>query len=165
MNVIMYADEAELCFEVSPEAVVRRLLERPDTARETAAAREVYGRIPGVECVWTGRRLRPQSLAIDHVLPFSLWRNNDLWNLLPADRVVNERKSDRLPARGLLLARRGAILHCWEASRAAFPRRFESEATHQTGEPRPRPATLFEVLLESVEVTALQRGCQRWTPG
>ena len=57
------------------------------------------------------------------MLPFSLWRSNALWNLLPADTGVNGSKSDRLPERKLLLARRDAVIGCWEVARDKRPLR------------------------------------------
>ncbi|XHX78510.1 MAG: hypothetical protein RBJ76_00795 [Stenomitos frigidus ULC029] len=40
-------------------------------------------------CVWSGKRLTERSLAIDHCFPWSAWACDDLWHLLPSDRVVN----------------------------------------------------------------------------
>lgn len=37
---------------------------------------------------------RIAGFAIDHVIPFALWHNNDIWNLLPAAPAVNTQKSD-----------------------------------------------------------------------
>ncbi len=149
--------------EVPREAVLARLLVAPLPEREVAAAREIF-ETGEVECVWTGRRLSKKTLAIDHVLPFSLWRNNDLWNLLPADAVINRQKSDRLPTRALLRERRPAIVSCWERAENRYPRRFRAEAAAQTGEDRPRHERLFQVMAESVETTALSRACERWAP-
>ena len=67
-------------------------------------------------------------------------------------------------AEALLLKRRPAILACWELTRAALPHRFLAEAAAQTGRADPTLASLFDVLLESVEITALQRGAERWAP-
>jgi hypothetical protein len=64
-----------------------------------------------VLCVWTGQRLQPTTLDIDHCLPWAAWPCSDLWNLLPAHRRVNQHlKRDRLPSVGALQrAREG----CW----------------------------------------------------
>ncbi|MFD2825282.1 HNH endonuclease domain-containing protein [Leeuwenhoekiella polynyae] len=40
-------------------------------------------------------RTRINSNAIDHVIPSSICKNNDLWNLLPAARNVNAAKAIR----------------------------------------------------------------------
>ena len=148
---------------IRPDAAIAQLLVSPDPERETDAAREIFGKSPRLECVWSGQELG-RRFVIDHVLPFSLWRNNDLWNLLPADEKVNGRKSDRLPTRQLLQRRRDAIYACWDTSLSVMPERFQSEAAAQTGSSELRLPELFDVLAESVEVTALQRGCERWEP-
>jgi len=150
--------------DVRKDVVIARLLTVPTVERETAAARQVFATRSDVECVWTGRLLKPGSMAIDHVLPYSLWRNNDLWNLLPSHSQVNGQKSDKLPMREVLVKRRDYVLWCWTQSREGFPRRFDAEAKAQVGEPRLSLPRLFDVMAEAIEVTALQRGVQRWAP-
>nr|WP_225914070.1 HNH endonuclease domain-containing protein [Leptolyngbya ohadii] len=61
-------------------------------------------------CVWSGKRLTEKSLDIDHCFPWSAWACDDLWNLMPADRRVNQhQKRDRLVA-ALRVAARGGRL-------------------------------------------------------
>jgi hypothetical protein len=144
--------------------VLNHLCVDPLPERDTRAVRLVYERKEPLRCVWTDASIRRRELAIDHVLPFSLWRNNDLWNLLPTRASVNAGKSDDLPERGFLRRRRDAVVECWEATREAYPERFSSEARALTGARRWDVGVLFDVLVESVEVTALQRACRRWVP-
>ena len=59
--------------------------------RDLAARRIAAGQ--RVDCAWTGRALRPGAVQVDHCLPWSVWTCNDLWNLLPASREANQRKS------------------------------------------------------------------------
>jgi SAM-dependent methyltransferase len=160
---------AEMCSrlsrnEVSREMVIQILLREPDAKREMAAARKVYDALPDKVCVWSDRRLLRDRFEVDHAIPFSLWRNNDLWNLLPTARTVNSRKRDRLPTRPLVRRRRDVILDYWQATRQAFPRRFESESLILTGHDESTLGHLFDVFSECLEVTALQRGCERWEP-
>lgn len=147
---------------VEPARVVGVLLSGPDPAREQAVARELFAARPDLRCVWSDAPLRAGNLDIDHVIPFALWRNNDLWNLLPADRKVNGRKSDALPSAGLLRRRRDAILRCWEVGRTAMGPRFRREADALVGRPTWDPPALFDVVTECVEVTALQTGSLRF---
>lgn len=65
-----------------------------------------------VHSVWSGKLL--YSYDIDHCLPFSYWPNNDLWNLLPASREENRKKSDRLPSQSRLHASRSQITDWWQ---------------------------------------------------
>jgi len=149
------------------ESVLRRalgvLLTPALPEREVGHARKVFASLPERQCVWTGRALG-SAFEVDHVIPFSLWHNNELWNLLPASRAANSQKRDRLPARRLLVDRRSAILDAWGALHESLPRRFEVELSHLTGHESLDLDAGFESLCEAVEVTAIQRSCPRWSP-
>ena len=155
--------------DVPLERVVERLLVRPDLEREQGDAREAYKAARGLSCVWTGKPLTAARFEVDHVLPYSLWRNNDLWNLLPAHPQVNREKRDLIPTTELLRRRESAIVECWEITRARMPVRFANEARAQVGGvgsgAEVELGRLFERLVESAEVTAVQRACPRWQPG
>jgi SAM-dependent methyltransferase len=70
-----------------------------------------------LHCVWTGRALAQDSLDIDHLFPWSAWPCGDLWNLLPAHRLVNQRlKRDRLPAASTLAQAEERIHSWWQAA-------------------------------------------------
>jgi SAM-dependent methyltransferase len=82
-----------------------------------------------VYCVWTGKRL-DKVFDVDHCLPFAYWPNNDLWNLMPSDPKINNRKSGKLPAAQVLEAAEDRILSWWEAAyrTPGFESRFQDEA-------------------------------------
>jgi len=88
---------------------------------DTSQAREIYEKIAGhgvdLRCVWSGRTLDQASLEIDHIIPFSLIPNNDLWNLIPCHKTINTRKGDRIPCPVLLAARAGVLLDYWAVAR------------------------------------------------
>lgn len=147
--------------------VLPLLLARPAPERTTALAREIYLKAGVDRCAWSDRRIS-QRFAVDHVIPFSLWGNNDLWNLLPVDARLNVQKSDKLPTAGLINSRRSAIVHNWQALRDAAPVAFDRQAAHLLGRPLGGPLEwendLIASLREAVELTALQRGVERWAP-
>ena len=163
--ILRWAEESEKISrgEVKASQVIDRLLIAPTEERDILAARQIYQRIPDKECVWTGRSLG-RSFEVDHVLPFALWRNNQLWNLLPASAQANHLKRDNLPSVALLKRRREAVLHYWEIMSREIPTRFEMEANRLAGCPKLDFPRTFTALLEAVEVTALQRGCRQWEP-
>jgi hypothetical protein len=148
---------------VSPSVVIDRLLRTPAYERNVDDARRAYRDLDSKECVWTGKTLG-RNFDVDHVLPFSLWRNNDLWNLLPADPRINRNKRDSLPTHNLLRRRREAIMNYWSVLHQSNPVRFEHEISRLAGTRHFDLSNSFNVMLESVEVTALQRGCLRWEP-
>jgi hypothetical protein len=60
----------------------------------------------GFTCPWTLKHLtQPQHYDLDHLLPLSIYPVNELWNLVPVDRVFNQHtKRDRVPDAGRLAA-------------------------------------------------------------
>jgi len=85
-------------------------------------------------CVWTGKKLKDETLDIDHCFPWSAWPCGDLWNLLPAHRSVNQnQKSDRLPSAERLTSAKEIIVDWWTAGyvqnvNALIGQRFITEA-------------------------------------
>lgn len=146
--------------EVPVGAILDRLVVRPDPDRETQAARQVFAQTSDLACVWTGKRLT--VFDVDHVLPYSLWHNNDLWNLLPAAPAVNAKKRDRIPTRALLAASQARIFRYWDVLQAQFPQRFGREAERLLGTQHRGHAELLGAVSEAAETTALQRGVERF---
>ena len=88
-----------------------------------------------LHCVWSGKRLSADSLDVDHCLPWSAWPCGDLWNLVPADRRVNQHgKRDCLPSADALRAATGPIEAWWSA---AYLRPVDAPTTPRPGT-RPR---------------------------
>jgi hypothetical protein len=139
------------------------LLRVPVHDRYVHDAKKLYEGLSSKECVWSGTPLH-RNFEVDHVIPFSLWRNNDLWNLLPAAAAVNRKKKDSLPSNALLKRRRDVILGYWDLLWKDNPVRFEHEVCKFSGLHKPDLAHTFSVMLEAVEVTALQRDWHRWDP-
>ena len=152
---------------ISASDVIPMLLARPEVERVTRIARDVFDQHRVSECTWSGKRLTA-AYAVDHVIPFALWGNNDLWNLVPTDAKVNLNKSDKLPTSQLLVERRPAISQAWDTLRDQLPMVFDVQATHLLGEQLPAIGRwhdiLFARLREAIEVTAAQRGVERWEP-
>ncbi len=105
-----------------------------DTALPRAQAIAMMQTGQTLHCVWSGRRLEPATLDIDHCMPWAAWPCGDLWNLLPAHRRVNQHaKRDRLPADALLRRVADPIREWWrraylDESRPLLGQRFVGEA-------------------------------------
>ena len=112
--------------------VLPLLLARPAPERTTLLARQIYLGAGVDRCTWSGRVI-DRRFAVDHVIPFSLWGNNDLWNLLPVDARLNGQKSDKLPTAALIQDSRAAIVQSWQVLRDAAPGAFDRQATHLLG--------------------------------
>ena len=145
--------------------VLPLLLAKPEPERATALARQAFEQAGLNRCTWSGKTLR-REFVVDHAIAFSLWGNNDLWNLLQVDCKVNGLKSDKLPSAKLLVERKYAILEDWEVLRDAMPDVFDRQASHllgfKTQVTGARTRELFSRFKEAIEVTALQRGVERW---
>lgn len=146
--------------------VLPLLLAKPEASRSTQLARDAYLAAGVRACTWSQRALKG-AFDIDHVIPFALWGNNDLWNLVPADPKVNLIKSDRLPAAELLEISKPKIVTCWEVLRNRLPTTFDRQAEALTGESLTKAGAwterLFARFREAIEITALQRGVERWS--
>jgi SAM-dependent methyltransferase len=113
-----------------------RALVWSDPTRDVVSAKRAATNLLQIEnlfCVWSGRKLSAATLDIDHCFPWSAWPCGDLWNLMPAHREINSKKSDLLPSAGKIRAAQERILAWWEsgynpAKNNATAERFFSEA-------------------------------------
>ncbi|QSZ42833.1 hypothetical protein GJV85_12175 [Sulfurimonas aquatica] len=94
--------------------------------RETTSIRKILGQEK--ECIWSGKELKGKNYDVDHVLPFSVWFNNDLWNMLPTDRILNQQKKKaKIPTRKLIEKRADIIMNYWNDYQRAMPLLFKSQ--------------------------------------
>ena len=94
--------------------------------RDTSTIRNYLG--TENECVWSGKPLRTNNYDVDHVLPYSIWFNNDLWNMLPTDRVINQKqKKAKIPTPELITKRSDVIKSYWEQYLQQWPVQFKGQ--------------------------------------
>ncbi|MFW5955720.1 MAG: HNH endonuclease domain-containing protein, partial [Rhodothermales bacterium] len=153
------------------DAVLALLLPADDADRDVAVARAAFDRRREessdgrIECVWSGQRVA--RFDVDHAIPFALWGNNDLWNLLPAARAINNAKRTKLPERFLIERRHDAIVEAWEmlyeSERGLFLAHAGSFTGHSWGDfGRREEEELFSTFKDAVEYTARNRVAERW---
>lgn len=151
---------------VRASTVIDCLLTIPDPARNVNDARGYYSNLGERVCVWSGSPLSDGRFDIDHAMPFSLWRNNELWNLFPADPAINSDKSDKLPTYGILKRRREPIIDYWRGLNDVLGEQFSRGAQTLLGRDSFNPSNwengLFARFVEAFEITAAQRGAPRW---
>lgn len=151
---------------IKPSEVIDLLLITPLEERDVNDIRGFYLKEKNKECAWTGEKI-VIHFEIDHVIPFSLWHNNDLWNLLPCSSRINREKRDMLPSRNLLVKRKDIIIHYWRLNHSFNQKRFFYEINHLLGKSINNYSweiNLFDYLKEAIEITALQRSVLRWNP-
>lgn len=114
---------------INTSQVLNEVLKSPVTQREIGATKKLYREIIEKEgslfCVWTGKRLT--SYDIDHLIPFSIWKNNELWNLMPSDSRINKAKLDKIPSPTLLEDQSELILNYWRSVLQQYEKRFTKE--------------------------------------
>ena len=125
---------AEFSFNASRKSlplhnILEGLLESPVKERDSEASKGLFDsllkKMGETECVWTNERT--EKIEVDHVIPFAIWKNNDLWNLLPAIPKINNNKRDKIPTPGLIERRKEIILHYWDLLDQSFESRFQKE--------------------------------------
>ena len=84
-----------------------------------------------IECVWTGKKTK--VFDVDHVIPYSVWFNNDLWNMLPTDSQINKKKKDCIPHPQLVRKREEALVYYWREYQRAFPKKFSYQLNKALG--------------------------------
>ncbi|MBS1658075.1 MAG: hypothetical protein JST18_08270 [Bacteroidetes bacterium] len=114
---------------LSVDKVLNEVLKSPITQRDVEESKKLYNNIltneGKVHCVWTGKPI--ESFDVDHLIPFSIWKNNDLWNLLPAQATINNQKRNKIPAVALIEKQKGLIVHYWELMNQHQQDRFGKE--------------------------------------
>ncbi|RUO75335.1 HNH endonuclease domain-containing protein [Idiomarina seosinensis] len=140
------------------------LLESSNVARDQSVASKYYKQQSNLCCVWTDEQISAKTLAVDHVLPFSLWFSNDLWNLQPSFKAVNSRKGDKVPLPELLQQRKDPLLDNWRYLYECEPTQFKSEVTRTIGrfEQRNWREQLFSHLLQTAEIAVNARQLPAW---
>lgn len=152
---------------LSIEKVVSEVLKSPITERDVAESKQIFKSILKKEgkvyCVWTGKPIT--SYDVDHMIPFSVWKNNDLWNLLPSDARTNNQKRDKIPSIELIERRKDLIFHYWDLLNENQPQRFQKEIQvsllgNNTSCAWKEPA--FEHLRGSCNYLITNRGYAEW---
>lgn len=117
---LMQAYSASFGKQASYDDLMRALI-WIEPERDTALVRSIVqgflNRGDPLFCVWSGKKLLIDNCDIDHCFPFSAWPCGDLWNLLPANRTVNQRlKGDKLVTPSTLEHAKDRLLEWWYAA-------------------------------------------------
>lgn len=115
--------------ELPVEKVLGSLFQSPISERDSKASKDLFDKMlkdkGETACVWTGSKT--DKIEVDHIIPFAIWKNNDLWNLLPSLPKINNLKRDKIPTPRLIESQKSVILHYWELLNESFNTRFQKE--------------------------------------
>ena len=147
--------------------IISRLLIEPITDRDVKESKQYFSNLISqsgkIQCVWSGKDL--QQFDVDHVLPFSIWRNNDLWNLLPSSKKINNQKRDRIPTPSMIQDCRVRIIDNWNLLYSKNQSRFTNEIEagllgHPVATGWQKEA--LSKLQENAEYLIKKRGYEEW---
>jgi 5-methylcytosine-specific restriction endonuclease McrA len=97
-----YYEWARFLERINEESVVVRLLDKIDESAKRnnlSAYRQIlYDEFEYKNCFYCGKPLRSDKIDVDHFIPWSFIKDDNLWNLVLACPSCNRRKSDKLPA-------------------------------------------------------------------
>lgn len=145
------------------------ILRDPVTERDSQISKNMYNVALAnhgkVKCVWTGQELF--KFEVDHIIPFSVWKNNDLWNLLPSNSKINKEKLDKIPSPALIERSKYLIIDYWKNIKSEFPVRFKKEIIvsilgSELNEDWPNNA--IDKLKETCNFLINTRGFEEWNP-
>jgi len=117
-----------------------------------------------IRCIWTGVRLSGRY-HIDHAVPFSLWQNNNLWNLVPVKASINLSKSDKIPSPKLIDESSDRIKEVWRLYSGKFGTQFEEEIYEGLGTGLDNNMDdAIHALMNKSEYLIEKRGFQKFEP-
>ena len=73
-----------------------------------------------VHCIYSGVVLSPESIALDHFIPWSFVAHDGLWNLVPANPSANSSKRDGVPDQSYLASFHALQTHGLLVARPLF---------------------------------------------
>lgn len=96
-----YYEWARFLERVNEEAVATKLLDKIDESAKRnnlSVYRQIlYDEFESKNCFYCGRPLQPDKIDVDHFIPWSFIKDDNLWNLVLSCPTCNRRKNDRLP--------------------------------------------------------------------
>jgi len=149
---------------VSKEHILSVLSRSVDIPRDISQVRNVLKSAESerLKCIWTGTRLN-NNFHIDHAIPYSLWQNNNLWNLLPVKSHINLSKSDRIPAPSLIEDSAERIKEVWRLYAHSYGQQFSKEIYEGLGvQPKQGLDSAIEALMYKSSYLIEKRGFQEF---
>ncbi len=80
-----------------PNKLIKPALRSSLTQQRTQFWDIVLKELGSVKCIYTGKNLTIGNYAVEHFIPYNFVSHNLIWNLIPADKIFNSSKSDKLP--------------------------------------------------------------------
>ena len=98
---VNYYEWAKFLEKVNEESISTRILNKIDESSKRSNLsiyRDIlYKEFESKNCFYCGKRLKPEQIHVDHFIPWSFIKDDNLWNLVLSCPACNMKKSDRLP--------------------------------------------------------------------
>ena len=129
--IMRWADFNRALNGITLESSLDRLqVSLDDAERSTYLVRSLW-QDENPHCVWSGAELA--RFDVDHLIPYSVRRRNELWNLFPTSPSLNRQKSDAAPTLKTLRDARARIIAAWSHLHRHLGIRFEREVRFGLG--------------------------------
>lgn len=98
--------------------ILKTIANYPVEERDIEDSKRFYDYLKGknvtLRSVWSNKKITSvNERVLDHLIPFSVWKNNDLWNILPSLKTENSQKSDKIPDPVFLVSQKEIIIEYW----------------------------------------------------
>jgi hypothetical protein len=80
-----------------PNKLIKPAVRNNLNAQRTKFWDVVVNELGSVDCIYTGKKLTVGDYAVEHFIPYNFVSHDLIWNLIPADKAFNSKKSDKLP--------------------------------------------------------------------
>lgn len=80
-----------------PNKLIKPAVRNKLTEQRTKFWDFVLSELGSVKCIYTGENLTVSNYAVEHFIPYNFVSHDLIWNLIPADKLFNSSKSDKLP--------------------------------------------------------------------
>ena len=136
--------------------ILKTIADYPVDERDIPDSKRFYDYLKGkhvpLRSVWSNRKISSaDERTLDHLIPFSVWKNNDLWNILPALQTENSQKSDKIPDPAFLVSQKEIILEYWSYMMEFDPNTFTRQIRYSLIGNNYNPARWQEQAFESLE--------------
>ena len=156
-------------------AKIHPMLKREQIKREIKAHWKGFVMDSGLKCIFSGRKILPDGIHLDHFMPWKFVVHNEMWNLMPIDPSENSSKSDRIPAMKRFLKPFADVQHDFllyldsTLTERKFNKRTESYVLNLNIEPaalldRKELFRSYRAQMEPLERLALNQGFQPYSP-
>ncbi|MEJ7611775.1 MAG: HNH endonuclease domain-containing protein [Ferruginibacter sp.] len=81
-----------------PNKIIKLALRPSLTNQRTGFWNIVFEECGSLKCIYTEELLTKENFAVEHFIPYNFVSHNLMWNLVPADKSFNCKKSDKLPS-------------------------------------------------------------------